>query len=65
MGDRGVEDFQGRVFMEKFVTDGLDEVGFTEAGAAVEEEGVVAVARGIDDAFGGGKNPHPFSDHRD
>ena len=38
---------------EKFVADGLDKVGFTEAGSAIEEEGVVAAAGSIDDATGG------------
>ena len=54
VGDRGVEDFEGRVFTEKFVADGLDEMGFAEAGATVEEEWVVAFAWGVDDATSGG-----------
>ena len=54
VGDGSVEDFEGRVAREEGVADGLDEVGFAEAGAAVEEEGVVAGAGGVDDAAGGG-----------
>ena len=52
--DRGVENFKARVFFEKLVADGLNKVGFAEAWAAVEKEGIIAGAWGIDDAFGGG-----------
>ena len=54
VGDGGVEDFEGRVFAEKFVADGLDEMGFAEARATIEEEWVVAFAWGVDNAAGGG-----------
>ena len=51
--DRSIEDFKARVFFKEFVTDGLDEVGFAEAGTTVEEEWIIACAWGIDDAFSG------------
>ncbi len=54
VGDGGVEDFEGRVFAEKFVADGLDEMGFAEARSTIEEEWVVAFAWGVDDATSGG-----------
>jgi len=54
MGDGGVKDFKGRVFFEEFVADSLDKVSFAETGTTVEEERVVTVARGIDNATGGG-----------
>jgi hypothetical protein len=54
VGDRGVEDFEGRVFTEKFVADGLDEMGFAEARATIEEEWVVTFAWGVDNAASGG-----------
>ena len=50
----GVENLEGGVFAEKFVTDGLDEVGFTKTRTAIEEKGVVAAARSVDDAASGG-----------
>ena len=53
MRNRGVKNFEGGILFEKFVADGLDKVGFTEAGSAIEEEGVVAAAGSIDDATGG------------
>ena len=54
MRNRGVEDFQRGVFSQKFIADGLDEVGFAEARAAIEEERVIAAARGVDDTASGG-----------
>ena len=54
MRDGSVEDFVIGIATEKFVADGLDEVGFAEAGTAIKEEGVVAVAGVFDDVFGGG-----------
>ena len=54
MRNGGVEDFEGWVAAEKFVADSLDKVGFAEAGSTIEEEGVVAGAWSVDDAFGGG-----------
>ena len=54
MCDRGVKDFEGRVFTEKFVADGLDEMGFAATWSAIEEEGVVASAWAINNTAGGG-----------
>ena len=54
MGDRGVKDFEGRVFTEKFITDGLDEMGFAETRSAIEEEGIVASAWTINNTASGG-----------
>ena len=54
MGNGGVENLEGRVFLEESVTDSLDEVGFAEAGATIEKERIVATAGGVDDAAGGG-----------
>ena len=56
VGDRGVEDFVVGVFLDEFVTDGLNEMGFTEPGAAVKKEGIVTVAGGIDDVLSGGES---------
>ena len=56
VSDGSVEDFEGRVFTEKFVADGLDEMGFAEARSTIEEEWVVAFAWGVDDATSGGNS---------
>lgn len=40
--------------MRKIVANSLNEMGFTEAGATVEKEGIKTRTRGVDDAFGGG-----------
>ena len=55
MSDGGIEDFKGRVLLQECIADGLDEVGFAKTRATIQEERVVAVARGIDDAPGSGK----------
>ena len=52
--NRSVENFEGGVLAKKFVADGLDKMSFAEAGAAIEEKGVVAAARGVDDATSSG-----------
>ena len=54
VGDGGVEDFEGRVFAEKFVADGLDEMGFAEARTTIEEKWVVSFAWGVNNTAGGG-----------
>ena len=54
VGNGGVEDFEGGIFSKKLVADGLDEVGLAEAGATIEEEGIIAVAGGVDDTASGG-----------
>lgn len=41
-------------FGEEFLSDGLHEVGFSQAGAAVEEQRVVCAAGGFRDGFRGG-----------
>lgn len=53
MGNGGVEDFIVRIATEKFVTNGLDEVGFAKSGPTIEEKGIILGARCINDAFGG------------
>ena len=53
VGNGSIKNLVVWVAMEKFVADGLDEVGLAEAGATIEEERVVTVARGVDDAFSG------------
>ena len=53
MGDGGIEDFGIGVVFEDFIADGLDEVGFAETRATIEEKWVITVARGINNTFGG------------
>ena len=53
IGDGGVEDFVRGVVFNKFVADGLDEVGFAKTGATVKEEGVTASAGCVDNTTSG------------
>ena len=48
--DRSVKNFERRVFAEKFVADSLHEVSFAKTWSAVEEEGIIALTRSIDNA---------------
>ena len=50
MGDGGVENFQGRVFAEKLVTDGLNKVGFAETGTSIEEKWIITGTWTVNDA---------------
>ena len=56
MGDGGIEDFEAGVFFEEFITDGLDEVSFTETWSTIEKEWVITTAGCINNTAGSGNS---------